>query len=448
MPLKISISGIRGTVPDSLTPEICLSFAKAFGTYLQGKKVIVGTDSRSSSEYLKGIVFSGLLSCGCDVVDLGICPTPTVGLMVRALKAQGGVVITASHNPLPWNGIKFMREDGIFLNEHQAKKLIKIYENKHFLNARSGKVAFFANALEFHLHRISKAVDVPLIRSRKFKIAVDASNGAGSYALPKLIEKLGGKVYPINCDPKLPFPHPPEPIPENIVDLQKLVKEKKTDLGFALDSDADRLAIISEEGKAIGEELTLALCLEFILRKHPYLSRKKKIVVTNLSSSQVLEDIAKAHHAPLIRTKVGEVHVAEELKSLKGLIGGEGNGGVIYPKIGYNRDSLTAAALILNYLASSRQKISELLAQFPSYHMIKTKIECHSFDQAQEIIEKVKRAFRNKDLILTEGIKVVLPNAWIHVRPSNTEPIVRIIAEAPEKKEAQNLIDQVFEALR
>jgi phosphomannomutase len=448
MPLKISISGIRGTVPDSLTPEICLNFAKAFGTYLQGKKVVVGTDSRSSSEYLKGIVFSGLLSCGCDVVDLGICPTPTVGLMARALKAQGGVVITASHNPLPWNGLKFMREDGIFLSESQAKKLIKIYESKNFLLAQPGKVSFFPTALDFHLHRILKAVNPSLIRSRKFKVAVDASNGAGSYALPKLIEKLGGKVYPINCNPKLPFPHPPEPIPENIVDLQSLVREKKADLGFALDSDADRLAIISEEGRPIGEELTLALCLDFVLRKYPYLSPKKKIVVTNLSSSQVLNDIAKAHGAPLIRTKIGEVHVAEELKSLKGIIGGEGNGGVIYPKVGYNRDSLTAAALILNYLASSRKTISELVTQFPSYHMIKTKIECHSYDQAQELIEKVKRAFRGKDLILTEGVKVVLPEAWVHVRASNTEPIVRIIAEAKETAQAQKLIDQVFEALR
>lgn len=440
MTLKISISGVRGIVPESLTPEVCLNFAKAFGTYLDGGKVVVGTDPRPSSEYLKGIVFSGLLSCGCKIIDLGICPTPTVGIMVRELQAAGGTVITASHNPLPWNGLKFIREDGIFLNENQARKLIKIYESKQFSTDISKGVELFPSAIGLHIQKILRAINPFRIRLRKFKVALDACNGAGSFAMIKLLEKLGCKVFPIHCNLKLPFPHNPEPIPENLGELMHLVKEKKADLGLALDSDADRLSIVSEEGKALGEELTLALCVNHILEKNKSKSIRKKIVVVNLSTSQVIEDLSSIYGAKVIRTKVGEVHVAEEIKSLKALIGGEGNGGVIYPKIGFNRDSLTAAALILNYLSSTRKKISELAENIPKYQIIKTKIECQNLDEAWGLIEKVKNIFRKEPQIVTEGVKILFPKAWLHVRASNTEPVVRIIAEAKTKKEAEELI--------
>jgi phosphomannomutase len=445
MTLKISISGIRGSVPDSLTPEVCLDFAKAFGTFLEGGKVAVGTDSRKSSEFIKGIVFSGLLSAGCKVIDLGICPTPTVGIMTRELKADGGMIITASHNPLPWNGLKFIRGDSIFLNESQAKKVIQLYEAKQFRSAPARGVQADPSGIDTHILKVLKVINPLPIRRKKFTVAVDACNGAGSLALPRLLEKLGCRVLPINCDTSLPFPHNPEPIAENLVQLMQLVKEKKADVGFAMDSDADRLAVVSEKGEAEGEELTLALAVKFILSRNRVLNPKKKIIVVNLSTSRMIDDLSREFGGQTIRTKVGEVHVAEEIKNLKALIGGEGNGGVIHPRVGFNRDSLTAAAIILSYMAASGRKVSELFAELPRYEMVKRKIECRSLDQANDIIDKAKNVFKGRDLILTEGVKAVLPDSWIHVRASNTEPIVRIIAEAKSREQAEELIKKIMD---
>ena len=443
MPLKISISGVRGTVPDSLTPEICLDLAKAFGTYMDHGKIVVGTDSRNSSEFIKGIVFSGLLSTGCRVIDLGICPTPTVGIAVRELKAAGGIVITASHNPLPWNGLKFMRSDGIFLNEEQANRFLNIYESKHFKPGTARGVTSYAKAIDDHIRRVLAVVNPLAIRFKKFRVAVDGCNGAGSIALPRLLEKLGCKVIRLNCNPRLPFPHPPEPVPENLGELSLLMKNRKADVGFAVDSDADRLAIVSEKSEAIGEELTLALAVKFILSRKLAVGPKKRVVVVNLSTTRAIDDIARENHALAIRTKVGEVHVAEEMKNLKGLIGGEGNGGVIYPRVGFNRDSLTAAALILNYMAAAGKKLSALAEEIPRYQMVKTKVECRNEGEAGDFVEKAKEIFDGEDMILTEGVKVILPDAWIHIRPSNTEPIIRIIAEAKTKSAAEDLIRRV-----
>lgn len=442
--LKISISGVRGFVPEALTPEVCLDFAKAFGTFLGGGKVAVGTDTRKSSEFIKGIVFSGLLSAGCKVVDLGICPTPTVGIMVREIKADGGIVITASHNPLPWNGIKFMREDGIFLNETQANKMLEIYADKNFKVSHGRGISANYAGIDTHIRKILKILNPFSVRLKRIKVAVDCCNGAGSIALVKMLEKLGCKVQAIHCDARLPFPHPPEPIAENLSDLMGLVKNKKAAVGFAVDSDADRMAIVSEEGRPIGEELTLALAIKYILGKNQLLPPKKKIVVTNLSTSKVIDDLCRQFGALAIRTKIGEVHVAEELKNLKGLIGGEGNGGVIYPRLGFNRDSLLAAALILNLLASSGKKISELVAGLPHYEMVKAKVECRSADDVHDFIDRVKNIFKGKDLVVTDGIKVLLPGAWVHVRASNTEPVIRIIAEAESREKAEALINKVL----
>ncbi|MDD4179482.1 MAG: phosphoglucosamine mutase [Candidatus Margulisbacteria bacterium] len=444
MTLKISISGVRGFVPDSLTPEVCLDFAKAFGTYLGGGTVVVGTDPRKSSEFIKGIIFSGLLSTGCKVIDLGICPTPTVGVMVTELEAAGGIVITASHNPLPWNGLKFMRGDGIFLNETQANKFLKIYESKQFTSAEPQGVDIDYSGIDIHIKRVLKIINRSAIKKKRFTVAVDGCNGAGSVALPKLLEKLGCRVIPINVDLRAPFPHPPEPTPENLTVLVALVKEKKADIGFAMDSDADRLAVISDEGAPLGEESTLALAVKFALMQNPHLAAKKRLIIVNLSTSRAINDICRDFQATCIRTKVGEVHVSEELKSLKGLIGGEGNGGVIYPCVGFNRDSLTAAALLLNYLAVSRKKLSLLAKELPQYFMAKAKVECKNSDEANDFVEKTKAIFKKKDLILTEGVKVVLPDAWIHVRPSNTEPIIRIMAEAKSQEQAEELVRQVL----
>ncbi|OGB86819.1 phosphoglucosamine mutase [candidate division WOR-1 bacterium RIFCSPLOWO2_02_FULL_46_20] len=449
MSLKISISGVRGLVPESLTAEVCLDFAKAFGTYLSDdssakKIVVVGTDPRTTSEFIKGIIFSGLLATGCKVIDLGICPTPTVGIMVRELRANGGIIITASHNPLPWNGLKFVREDGIFLNEHQAKKLIRLYETKKFIAKDHRILLSNYSGIETHIDKILKVIKPGAIRRKKFKVALDCCNGAGSVACVKLLTKLGCRVEAIHCHLDRPFPHPPEPIPDNLGNLVKLVKSKKADIGFALDSDADRLAIVSDLGKPVGEELTLALATKYILSKHKGSHRKKKLVITNLSTTRAIDDIAQQNQAMVIRTKIGEVHVAEQLKELKGLIGGEGNGGVIYPRIGFNRDALAAMTMVLNMMAESGKSISELVAEIPAYHMIKKKIDCRDQDHADAVVEDVKEYFSNKTLILTEGVKVVLPTSWVHVRASNTEPVIRIIGEAKEKDQVKNLIKQVL----
>lgn len=444
MTLKISISGVRGFVPESLTPEVCLNFAKAFGTYLNGGKVVVGTDPRASSEFIKGIIFSGLLSAGCKVVDLGIVPTPTVGIMARKLKADGGIVITASHNPLPWNGLKFMRGDGVFLNETQAGQFINIYEGKQFRVGLARGVESDRTGTATHIARVIKVVNAPLIRRRKFKVAVDACNGAGAVAMVELLKKFGCLVTAINTNLNLPFAHNPEPTAENLTELRALVRSRQADIGFAMDSDADRLAVIDETGEALGEEATLALAVKFILGRSRLVPAKKRLVVVNLSTSQMIDDICREFGALCLRTRVGEVNVVEEIKSVHALIGGEGNGGVIYPKVGLNRDSLTGAALLLSALALKGRPVSALVEEIPRYFMIKTKLECQGLDAASDLIEKAKRAFPDEDLVLTEGVKVIRPEGWIHVRASNTEPIVRLIAEAKSKAAAEALIRRVL----
>jgi phosphoglucosamine mutase len=450
MTLKISISGVRGFVPEDLTPEVCLDFAKAFGTYLGSgdKTIVVGTDPRASSKDIKKIIFSGLLSTGCKVIDLGICPTPTVGLMTRELKTTGGIIITASHNPLPWNGLKFVRNDGIFLNEKQVSRLIEIYESKTFIKSEPKGVTENLEGIDTHLQKVLKIVDLDAIKKKNFSVALDCCNGAGSEICVKLLEKFGCKVHAINCDTSLPFPHSPEPIAENLSQLTELIKKEKVDIGFALDSDADRLAIISEDGNPIGEETTLALAVKTILERQNNNSSQKKIVVTNLSTTKTIDDIVKEHNGEVIRTKIGEVHIAEEIKNLNGLIGGEGNGGVIYPPVGFNRDGATAIALVLNYMATSGKSLKQLISELPSYYMLKEKIQCKDQKDVDLLIQKVHADFKGEELITTDGVKVVLPTSWVHVRASNTEPVIRIIAEAKEKNKAEDLIEKVLKPLQ
>jgi len=463
MTLKISISGVRGFFPESLTLNISLDFAKAFGSYLgPNSTVVIGTDSRASSQEIKKTMFEGLKNSGTKVIDLGIAPTPTVGIMTRELGASGGIIITASHNPLPWNGFKFVRSDGIFLNETQAKELIRLYEEKKFVaevettsatrkpgchnlvpTNKSQEIIINKSGITNHIKKVLKIVGATKIKNKKFTVAIDACNGAGSVAAVKMAKALGCEVIPINCDVTKPFPHDPEPIAKNLTELCATIKKAKADIGFALDSDADRLAIVSNEGKPIGEELTLCLAAQFILSN----SSKGQKIVTNLSTTQVLDDIAKEFGAEVIRTKIGEVHVAEKIKELKALVGGEGNGGVIVPAIGFNRDSLAGMAMILNLMADSGKTISDLAAELPSYQVIKEKIECFDLQQVKEKIARVKLAFANDKLDLTEGVKVIFPDGWVHVRASNTEPVIRIIAETRTLKRTEELIRQALQAV-
>lgn len=428
-----------------MTPEVCLNFAKAFGAYLKGGCVVIGTDTRSSSEFIKGIVMQGLLSSGCRIIDLGIVPTPTVGIVVRELKASGGMIITASHNPPEWNGLKFIREDGIFLNQKQAEKLIALYESQEFESQPGGMVKTYARAAELHIKKVLRVVSPALIKSRKFKVALDSVNGAGSLITPQLLKKLGCKVIPINTSLHAPFPHGAEPTPDNLTELAEVVKKERADIGFAQDPDADRLAIISEKGAAVSEEYTLALCIKAVLGAK---LTGKKVVVTNLSTTRAIEDVTKSLGGVVVRTKIGEVHVAEEMKSVRAVIGGEGNGGVIYPKVGMNRDSLAGIALILMLMAKTGKTISELLAELPIYHIVKRKLECLSQAAAEDLIERAKELYKKETLDLTEGVKVYFKKSWIHLRASNTEPIIRIIAEAPTREEAEKLAGDLILRLK
>ena len=442
MTLKISISGIRGITGESLTDEVVSDFSNAFAAFTKKGTVVVGRDPRSSGEKIKNIVISNLNMRGIDVIDLGIVPTPTVQLMVKELKADGGIIITASHNPAQWNGLKFVRKDGIFLNADEAGKLIKIYESKEFTpSKKAGRVKTHKAPFDTHIKKVLDHVDVKAIGKRKFKVALDSCNGAGSKITFRLLKELGCEVFELNTDVNSSFPHNPEPIPENLKDLCKKVKASGADIGFAQDADADRLAIVTEKGKAPGEEYTLAIAVDRILSRTKISDAK---VVTNLSTSMMVDDVAKKHGATVIRTKIGEVNVAEEMVRQKAVIGGEGNGGVMYPAVGYNRDSLIGMGLVLDALAASGKSISSVIDSIPKYSIVKKKMDCPSMAEADSFISMVKSRFSGETLDLMEGVKILYKNAWVHVRVSNTEPVIRIIAEAESNNKALELINKVM----
>ena len=438
MTLKISISGIRGIAGTSLTDNIISDYTKAFASYVKKGVIVAGRDPRASGEKIKDIVISSLNGLGIDVVYLGICPTPTVQLMVKELKADGGIIITASHNPAEWNGLKFVRKDGIFLNKDEAERLIEIYEKRSFIaSAKMGSIKVQDKPLDPHIKKVLGCIDVQGIRKRKFKVVLDSCNGAGSLITVKLLKELGCEVIELYTDTKKPFPHNPEPVPANLKDLCEKVKNSGADIGFAQDADADRLAVVTDKGVAPGEEYTLALAADHILSKNKVSGPK---VVTNLSTSMMVDDIAKKYGANVIRTRIGEVNVAEEMVKQKALIGGEGNGGVMYPGVGYSRDSLIGIGLILDSLSISGKSISSTIDSLPKYFIVKEKIACSSKDEVAALLDKVAASFADGMIDRTEGIKVILKNAWVHVRPSNTEPVIRIIAEAETQNKARELI--------
>ncbi|MCX5726264.1 MAG: phosphoglucosamine mutase [Candidatus Saganbacteria bacterium] len=437
MALKISISGIRGIVGESLTEEVVSGISKAFGTYLKEGKVAVGCDTRRSSKPFKAQVLTGLAETGCVPVDLGICPTPTVGIAIKELKLSGGIMVTASHNPKEWNGLKLFSENGTFLKEEEMNKVIETWEKGKFREQKKATIQKEKEALNIHIKKILRAIDAKLIRAGHFKVAIDPCNGAGGKITQMLLKELGCKIFAINVDEDKPFPRPPEPAPENIKELAELVRDKKADIGFALDPDADRVSIVSERGKALSEEYTLALASDYILSK----ISGKKIIVTNLSTSMIIDDIARKHGARIFRTKIGEANVLEKMLDEGAEIGGEGNGGVIYTKVSLTRDSLTAIALILEYLARSKKGIGDIIASLPEYHICKGKIETAPGKNIEKAILGFKEKYKGEDLDLGDGVKVILNDSWIHVRPSNTEPIMRIITEARSKEKASSLLE-------
>lgn len=426
MALIFSISGLRGVVTKELTPAIIFRYARDFGTYLKPGKVIMGRDARQSGTIFRKAAIEGLNASGCKVVDLGIVPTPTVLFMVKKMKACGGVVITASHNPIQWNALKFVSSRGKFLNQKEFSTFLKQITQEKSVTSQEkkvDKVNILSNSIDDHIDAIIKTLH---ITAKKLKIGVDAVNGAGSIALPKLLERTGCTVYRLNCALSPIFPRRPEPTSENISALCKLVKENNLDLGFAVDPDADRLSIVDEKGRAIGEENTLVLATDYILRS------TKGNVVTNLSTTALMEYVTQKYNCALFRTKVGEAHVVTKMESVDAVVGGEGNGGIIYPRINFTRDALVGAAIILKLLIEEEKRMSEILATYPPYYIVKKKIRL-SKEQFEKKEKKILATFQGKHNF-TDGLRITGKEYWLHIRPSQTEPLIRIIGEARDKK--------------
>jgi phosphomannomutase len=440
--LKISISGVRGVVGESLTPTLLVRFAQAFGTYTGPGLIIIGRDTRTSGEMVRQAVMAGLLSSGCRVVDLDICPVPTVQLLVRERRARGGICITASHNPAEWNALKFINSAGLFLADAQARQLLDIYhqgEYRKVAGAEMRSVEPLAGAIDLHIRTILDTLG-PLPYgaqgARKLRVAVDSCNGAGSIVAPRLLEALGVEVVPLNVTPNGLFPRGAEPLEENLSALCAAVKEHGCDVGFAQDMDADRLAIVSEHGRAIGEEYTLVLATRYVL------GHEQGAVVANLSTTSALDAVAAQFNCPIYRSKIGEANVAEEMLRRNAIIGGEGNGGVIYPRINFARDSLVGMALVLHLLAETNQTVSELINELPPSFMIKEKTACRS-DKIRAVLRMVRDEYAQWPMDLRDGVKVTTPDGWFLVRGSNTEPIIRIVVEAEDQEKALRMIEDV-----
>jgi phosphomannomutase len=452
--LMIGVSGLRGTVGGTLTPVVVTRMAGAFAAWLretarsgdspkQGLRVVFGRDSRPSGFWVRDAAVACLTACGIEVIDLGVVTTPGVAMMTTHLQADGGVVATASHNPIQWNGLKFLDSRGIAPSAVAAKRLRELYDADKPPWARVQSLIKPASNTQTHaLHtkRVLDHVDSLGISSRRFKVVLDSVNGAGGVATATLLSKLGCQVVHLNATPDGQFPHEPEPTAANLVGVAAEVTRQKAAVGFAQDPDADRLAIIDENGRYIGEEYSLVLCAQWLLSKRP------GIAVTNLSSSRMLDDVAAANNSRVLRTPVGEANVVEAMIAHNAVVGGEGNGGVIDPRIVAGRDSLVGIAYVLQLMAATGKSISALVDALPKYEIVKTKFECPRED-AQQIVAALKKHFDGQRIDLQDGIRVDSPDGWVHARPSNTEPIMRIIAEANDRATAERLIAQVKEVV-
>ena len=440
--LKIGVSGVRGIVGQSLTPQLIVGFAEAFGTYLGGGVVVIGRDPRPSGEMILNALMGGLLSTGCSVIDVGVCPTPTVQHAVVDLAADGGIAITASHHPSEWNALKFCREDGVFLNQYQAEELLNVYHQGAFAQRpyhALGRVGSDEGAINRHLSKALNSVDRAAIAAMAPKVVIDSVNGAGADCAEGLLEKMGCEVVAINDVPNGRFPREPEPIPPNLGQLREAVREHGADIGFAQDADGDRLSVVSEAGEAIGEEFTLAFAADVMAERDA-----PGPLVTNLSTSRMIDEVGARHGREVIRSKVGEVHVVETMIANSAVGGGEGNGGVIDPELHFCRDNLAAMSLILQGMAWRGCTVTEWAASFAPSAIVKEKLPCPA-GKTQRAVLTLLRHYEGREMDLTEGVKVFFDDgAWMHARPSNTEPILRVIAEADDHETARRLCDEAL----
>lgn len=457
MALIKSISGIRGTiggkVDENLTPLDVVKFTSAFGTWLQNNKnkkdltLVVGRDARISGSMVNSLVTATLQGLGIHVVDLGLSTTPTVEVMVPELNADGGIILTASHNPKQWNALKLLNEKGEFITGENGTEVLALAESQDFDYAEVddlGKYETRDDGFDIHIQKILDLpmVDVEAIKAKKFKVVVDAVNSTGGIAIPQLLEELGCEVVKLYCEPNGHFPHNPEPLKEHLGDICELMKTEKADVGIVVDPDVDRLALVDENGELFGEEYTLVAVADYLLR------HQKGAAVSNLSSSRALRDVARNLGSEYFASAVGEVNVVTLMKEKNAVIGGEGNGGIIYPELHYGRDSLVGVALFLTHLAKENKTVSELRATYPSYFMGKKKIELTPDIDVDSLLTKMEKEYQTEDISTIDGVKIDFENNWVHLRKSNTEPIIRIYTEAFLQEEADRLGDQMIEKIR
>ncbi|TYP70013.1 phosphoglucosamine mutase [Aquimarina intermedia] len=457
MTLIKSISGIRGTiggkVGENLTPIDAVKFASAYGAWLKGETkkqhptVVVGRDARISGAMIQQLVMNSLVGLGIHVIDLGLSTTPTVEVAVPIEEADGGIILTASHNPKQWNALKLLNSKGEFLNATNGEKILKIAEHDDYFFAEVddlGSITENNTYIDRHIDEVLKLklVDVDAISTAGFKVVVDGVNSTGGIAIPKLLRKMGVEVVELYCEPNGHFPHNPEPLKEHLTDLSALVIKEKADLGIVVDPDVDRLAFMSEDGEMFGEEYTLVACADYVLGK------QNGNTVSNLSSSRALRDVTEKHGGSYEASAVGEVNVVELMKDNKAIIGGEGNGGIIYPELHYGRDSLVGVALFLTHLAEKKSTVSALRKSYPSYYMSKNKIQLTPTMDVDGILSQFQEKNKEETITTIDGVKVDYEKSWVHLRKSNTEPIIRIYTEALSQEEADQLAEKTIAVLK
>lgn len=456
MTLIKSISGIRGTIGgkagDALTPVDIIKFTAAYGKWIVAKtgnnKIVVGRDARISGEMVRNLVVGTLQSIGVDVVDLGLSTTPTVEVAVPDENAAGGIILTASHNPKQWNALKLLNNKGEFISDRDGKEVLALAEDLDLSFSdvdHLGKVTYDDSYLQKHIDKVLALplVDVAAIKAAKFKVAVDAVNSTGGIFVPALLKALGVEtVYELYCEPNGHFPHNPEPLPEHLTEITKVVQENKADLGIVVDPDVDRLCFVNEDGSMFGEEYTLVAVADYVLKNTP------GNTVSNLSSTRALRDVTEEAGQTYNAAAVGEVNVVNKMKETNAIIGGEGNGGVIYPESHYGRDALVGIGLFLSHLAKSGKTISELRASYPAYFISKNKIELEAGMDIDALLVKIQQRYKEQPINTIDGVKIEFGKQWVHLRKSNTEPIIRIYSESSSEQEANKLAEQVIQDIK
>ena len=457
MSLIKSISGIRGTiggkVDENLTPIDAVKFAAAYGSWLKGQsskeyvKVVIGRDARISGEMIQNLVQYTLIGLGIDVVNIGLSTTPTVEVAVPLEKADGGIILTASHNPKEWNALKLLDNKGEFVSDQDGKAILRIAQENDFSFAtvdHLGKLSHDDRYIDLHIEQVLALplVTPKAIQEKKFRVVVDAVNSTGGIAIPRLLERLGVEVVKLYCEPNGHFPHNPEPLKEHLGDICKKVVDEKADFGIVVDPDVDRLAFITDQGEMFGEEYTLVACADYVLGK------AKGNVVSNLSSSRALRDIAQKHGVTYSAAAVGEVNVVTEMKRVGAIIGGEGNGGIIYPELHYGRDALVGVALFLSLLAERGGSVQQLRESYPAYFMSKNKLQLTEQINPDQILKAMEQKYAHEQTTTIDGLKIDFSESWVHLRKSNTEPIIRIYTEAKSQKEADELAQRFIQEMQ